>query len=103
MFITKMSLPRRMFLRGMGTALALPLLDAMVPALSALAVTGAKPARRLGFVYVPNGVIQDQWVPATTGGPGPPRTSSFPRLAHPRRSRQERAVGSRGNRERRRR
>jgi hypothetical protein len=67
MFITKMSLPRRTFLRGMGATLALPLLDAMVPALSALAVTGAKPARRLGFVYVPNGVIQDQWVPAATG------------------------------------
>src|SRR5216683_460782 len=67
MFITKMSLPRRSFLRGMGVTLALPLLDAMVPALSALAVTGAKPARRLGFVYVPNGVIQSQWVPAATG------------------------------------
>ena len=67
MFITKMSLPRRTFLRGMGATLALPLLDAMVPALSALAVTSANPARRLGFVYVPNGVIQDQWVPAATG------------------------------------
>ena len=67
MFITRMSLPRRTFLRGMGATLALPLLDAMVPALSALAATSAKPARRLGFVYVPNGVIQDQWVPATTG------------------------------------
>ena len=67
MFITKMSLPRRTFLRGLGATLALPLLDAMVPALSALAATAAKPARRLGFVYVPNGVIQDQWVPATVG------------------------------------
>jgi hypothetical protein len=56
MFVTKMSLPRRTFLRGMGTALALPLLDAMVPALSALAATPAKPVRRLGFVYLPNGV-----------------------------------------------
>jgi hypothetical protein len=67
MFITKLSLPRRTFLRGLGATLALPLLDAMVPALSALAATDAKPARRLGFVYVPNGVIQDQWVPATVG------------------------------------
>jgi hypothetical protein len=67
MFLTRMSLPRRTFLRGIGATLALPLLDAMVPALSALAVTNANPARRLGFVYVPNGVIQDQWVPAATG------------------------------------
>src|SRR5215213_9092541 len=67
MFISRMSLPRRTFLRGLGATLALPLLDAMVPALSALAATSAKPARRLGFVYVPNGVIQDQWVPAATG------------------------------------
>src|SRR5204863_1618787 len=55
------------FLRGLGTALALPLLDSMAPALTALANTEAAPARRLGFVYVPNGVIQSQWVPAATG------------------------------------
>jgi hypothetical protein len=67
MFISKMSLPRRTFLRGVGATLALPLLDAMMPAMSALAATDARPARRLGFVYVPNGVIQDQWVPATVG------------------------------------
>jgi hypothetical protein len=56
MFITKMSLPRRTFLRGMGVTLGLPLLDAMVPALSVMAQTAAKPVRRLGFVYMPNGV-----------------------------------------------
>src|SRR5438132_1824085 len=67
MFITKMSLPRRTFLRGIGATLALPLLDAMAPALTALAATDARPARRLGFVYVPNGAIQNQWVPATVG------------------------------------
>jgi hypothetical protein len=67
MFISKLSLPRRTFLRGVGATLALPLLDAMVPALSALAATDGKPARRLGFVYAPNGVIQDQWVPASVG------------------------------------
>ena len=67
MFISRMSLPRRTFLRGLGATLALPLLDSMVPALSALAATGAKPVRRLGFVYVPNGVIQDQWVPSAVG------------------------------------
>jgi hypothetical protein len=62
-FVTKRALPRRAFLRGAGAALALPLLDAMVPA---LAQTPA-PRRRLGFVYVPNGVIMDQWTPATAG------------------------------------
>lgn len=67
MYISQLALPRRTFLRGLGSAIALPLLDAMVPALSALANTPAKPARRLGFVYVPNGVIQDQWVPRTAG------------------------------------
>ena len=67
MFISRMSLPRRTFLRGFGATLALPLLDAMVPALSALTATAGKPARRLGFVYVPNGVIHDEWVPASVG------------------------------------
>ena len=67
MIITKKALPRRTFLRGIGATMALPLLDAMVPAASALAQTAAGPARRLGFVYIPNGVIQDQWVPAATG------------------------------------
>jgi hypothetical protein len=64
MFITKMALPRRTFLRGLGTTLALPLLDAMVPALSA---KSAKAPPRLGFVYVSNGVIQEQWNPSTVG------------------------------------
>jgi len=63
MFVTKRSLPRRTFLRGAGAALALPLLDAMVPAFTAVARTAASPQRRLGFVYVPNGVIMDRWTP----------------------------------------
>jgi hypothetical protein len=67
MIITKKSLPRRTFLRGMGTTLALPLLDAMVPAASVLAQTSAAPAIRMGFIYSPHGVIQDQWVPTTVG------------------------------------
>ena len=67
MIITKKALPRRTFLRGLGATVALPLLDAMVPAASALARTAATPATRLGFVYVPNGVIQEQFVPATAG------------------------------------
>ena len=57
MFLSKMALPRRTFLRGMGVSLGLPLLDAMVPAASALANTAAKPVRRLGFVYIPNGAV----------------------------------------------
>jgi hypothetical protein len=63
MFITKRALPRRTFLRGMGATLALPLLDAMVPALTAQ----ARPTPRFGFIYIANGVIQNQWTPATTG------------------------------------
>ena len=67
MFITKKSLPRRTFLKGMGVGLALPLLDSMIPARTLLAQTAAKPLSRLGFVYVPHGAIYDKWTPATTG------------------------------------
>src|SRR6185295_11590368 len=67
MFITKMSLPRRTFLRGMGITVALPLLEAMVPALTATARTAANPIRRFGAVYVPHGKILDQWTPAGDG------------------------------------
>ena len=68
MIVTKRALPRRTFLRGAGTALALPLLDAMVPALTAQANTPASPARlrRLGFVYMPMGCDVTRWTP--TGG-----------------------------------
>jgi hypothetical protein len=66
MFITKKSLPRRTFLRGMGVSLALPLLDSMIPA-RALLAQAAKPIARLGFVYVPHGAIYDKWTPATVG------------------------------------
>ena len=62
-FVTKKSLPRRTFLKGAGTALALPFLDAMAPALTA--ATTAPP--RLGFLYIANGVIQEQWNPTATG------------------------------------
>jgi hypothetical protein len=67
MFITKKSLPRRTFLRGVGASLALPLLDSMIPARTLLAQTAAKPVSRLGFVYVPHGAIMDKWTPATVG------------------------------------
>ncbi len=67
MFNSKMSLPRRTFLRGMGVTMALPLLDAMVPASTALAQTPARPVRRFGAVYVPQGAIRDQWLPEVVG------------------------------------
>jgi hypothetical protein len=63
MMIFKKALPRRTFLQGMGASLALPLLDAMYPAL-ARAVT---PATRLSYVYVPNGIMMDSWTPTTAG------------------------------------
>ncbi len=67
MFITKMSLPRRTFLRGMGVTLALPLLEAMVPALTATAKTAANPQRRFGAVFVPLGERPGFLTPKTTG------------------------------------
>jgi uncharacterized protein DUF1552 len=63
MIITKKALSRRTILRGAGASLALPLLDAMVPAMTALAATPAKPVRRLGFVYIPMGSNISQWTP----------------------------------------
>jgi hypothetical protein len=65
MIVKKIALPRRTFLRGAGAALALPLLDAMVPALTSLAATPASPARlrRLGFVYMPMGCDATRWTP----------------------------------------
>ena len=68
MILTRKSLPRRTFLRGMGAAIALPLLDAMVPSMTAWAKTAAKPVRRLGFVYIPMGSDITRWRPA--GGSG---------------------------------
>ena len=67
MIVTRKALPRRSILRGLGTAVALPLLDGMVPALTALGRTLAKPAIRFGAVYVPNGMMMDQWTPAAEG------------------------------------
>ena len=63
MFISKLALPRRTFLRGLGATIALPMLDAMAPALSA----APKATPRFSFLYIANGVIQDQWTPKTTG------------------------------------
>jgi len=67
MFISKKSLSRRTMLRGMGATLALPFLDAMVPAATALAKTAAQPAPRFGAVFVPMGERPSHWTPSTTG------------------------------------
>jgi hypothetical protein len=68
--LTKKALARRTFLRGAGTALALPLLDAMIPSMTALAKTPAAPERlrRLGYVYIPMGCDRSRWTPP--GGHG---------------------------------
>lgn len=62
-YITRKALPRRTFLRGVGATLALPLLDAMIPASTAWAKTPARPVRRLGFVFMPMGCDQSRWFP----------------------------------------
>lgn len=67
MIITRKALPRRTFLRGVGATLALPLLDAMVPSMTALANTPANPVRRLGFVYMPMGCDITRWTPPVGG------------------------------------
>ncbi len=67
MIITKKHMPRRTFLRGVGTSVALPLLDAMVPAMTAQASTAARPVKRLGFVYIPMGADLKRWTPEGEG------------------------------------
>src|SRR5262245_46704595 len=66
-FITRTVLPRRTFLRGLGATLALPLLDAMIPALTAQAKTVATPVRRLGYVFMPMGADMSRWTPPGSG------------------------------------
>jgi hypothetical protein len=67
MFITRKHLSRRTVLKGAGAAIALPLLDAMVPASTALAQTAAAPKTRMGFIYFPHGAVQQAWTPKGTG------------------------------------
>jgi hypothetical protein len=67
MFLTKKYLSRRTLLRGAGAAIALPLLDAMIPAGTALANTAAAVKPRVGFVYVPHGAVEKFWIPKGTG------------------------------------
>src|SRR5688572_4609071 len=67
MFITRKHLSRRTVLRGIGAAVSLPLLDAMIPAGTALAQTAARPQPKLGFFYLPHGAVIDRWTPVATG------------------------------------
>ena len=66
-FITKKHLSRRTFLKGAGVAVALPLLDSMVPASTAMAQTAANPRTRFGAIYFPHGATMDKWTPAKDG------------------------------------
>jgi len=68
MIISKKALPRRTFLRGTGAALALPLLDAMIPAATAAPRTALRPVRRLGYIFMPMGCDQSRWTPPGTDG-----------------------------------
>jgi hypothetical protein len=78
MFLTRKHLSRRTLLRGAGASIALPLLDAMIPASTALAQTAAAASTRLGFVYFPHGALQDEWEPRSTG-----RDFEFPFILEP--------------------
>jgi hypothetical protein len=78
MFITRKHISRRAVLRGAGVAIALPLLDAMIPAATAIAATAAAPRPRLGFVYFPHGAVMPRWKPAETG-----TAFAFPQILKP--------------------
>ena len=78
MFVFKKHLSRRTVLKGAGATIALPLLDAMIPAGTALAQTVAAASPRLGFVYFPHGALEDQWTPTRTG-----RDFDFPFILEP--------------------
>ena len=77
MFLSKRHLDRRTFLRGMGATVALPLLDAMLPARALLA--SMRPASRLACVYFPHGAVMDEWLPAGAGRSGATRGASSSR------------------------
>src|SRR5262252_4575698 len=67
MFISRRALPRRAMLKGLGASVALPLLESMVPARTALAQTAAAPKTRMGAIYIPHGATMDKWTPAGDG------------------------------------
>jgi hypothetical protein len=77
-FLTRKHLSRRTVLKGIGASIGLPLLDAMIPAGTALAQTAAAPQPRLGFVYFPHGALQDEWQPKVIG-----RDFDFPFIVKP--------------------
>src|SRR5262249_35913589 len=76
--LSRLHLSRRTVLKSAGATIALPLLDAMIPAATALAQTAAAPSPRLGFVYFPHGALQDEWQPKATG-----RAFEFPFILKP--------------------
>ena len=78
MTITRKALHRRSFLRGMGAAIGLPLLDAMVPALAIGQARAVKTPLRMAFAYVPNGIIMNQWNPDYEG-----KLGELPRVLKP--------------------
>lgn len=78
MIVTQKFLPRRTLLRGLGATVALPLLDAMVPALAPAASTAARPVRRLGYVYIPMGSDIKRWTP-----PGPDSLAELSPILRP--------------------
>jgi hypothetical protein len=78
MFLTKKHIPRRTFLRGMGATVSLPLLDAMIPAGTALAQTAAAPKPKVGFFYFPHGAVRNRWLPAASG-----RSFELPQILAP--------------------
>ena len=77
-YLSKKHLSRRLVLRGAGAAVALPLLDAMVPAATAMAQTAAAPKTRLGYIYFPHGAVYERWTPAATG-----KTFELPQILAP--------------------
>jgi hypothetical protein len=78
MIVTGRHLPRRTFLKGLGAAVALPMLDAMTPAFAGTTTPAAAAPTRLGFIYVPNGITMNKWTPATAG-----RGFEFSRILKP--------------------
>jgi hypothetical protein len=77
-FVTRKHLSRRAVLKGAGATIALPLLDAMIPARTVLAQTAAAASPRLGFIYFPHGALQDEWTPTRIG-----RDFDFPFILKP--------------------
>jgi hypothetical protein len=75
--LTGKVLPRRTFLRGMGAAIGLPVLDAMCPAFASSSIPGKAPLR-MAFVYVPNGIMMSGWEPNYEG-----KLRELPRILKP--------------------